>query len=81
MDKIRESKGQRLNWRQACGILGCGRTRFYALVKSGRLPAYRTQGGKRGMWVYDADCRALVERVARVEAVYFPEMKQLPLFV
>ena len=77
MDNIRESRGRKLNWQQACEVLGCRRTRFYALVRSGRLPAYRTQGSKRGMWVYEADCLALVERV---EAVYAPELTQFSLF-
>ena len=77
MSNIAENQGRRLNWRQACDILGCRRTRFYALVRSGRLPAYRTQGSKRGMWVYEADCLALVERV---ETVFAPELTPLSLF-
>ena len=77
MNSIGENRGRRLNWQQACDILGCRRTRFYGLVRSGRLPAYRTQGSKRGMWVYESDCLALVERV---KAVHTPELVQLPLF-
>ena len=52
-------KGRKLNWRQACAILGCGRSHFYEMVNSGTLPAYRI-GGKRGLWVWEADCLALV---------------------
>ena len=58
-----KNKGRRLNWRQACEILGCGKTRFYALIRKGMLPAYRVTGGKRGLWVYEADCNSLVERI------------------
>lgn len=59
------NKGRRLNWRQACEILGCGKTRFYALVRSGSLPAYRLEGSERGLWVYDLDCHALVDCVSQ----------------
>lgn len=54
------NKGRRLNWRQACEILDCGKNRFYALVRSGVLPAYKIQGFERGLWVYESDCRALM---------------------
>ncbi|MGD9661647.1 MAG: hypothetical protein AB7U63_10270 [Porticoccaceae bacterium] len=54
------NKGRRLNWRQACEILGCKKDRFYVLVRSGALPGYRVQGSARGLWVYENDCRALV---------------------
>ena len=59
----KDSKGRRLNWRQACEVLRCTKDYFYTLVKSGRLPAYKVQGRMRGLWVYEADCRALVQRV------------------
>lgn len=55
-----KNKGRRLNWRQACEILGCGKTRFYALIRKGMLPAYRVTGGKRGLWVYESECQGLV---------------------
>ena len=54
------NKGRRLNWQQACEILGCGKNRFYALVSTGALPAYKIMGSKRGLWVYESDCGALV---------------------
>lgn len=56
------AKGKRLNWRQACEIMGCGKTRFYRLVRSGALVAYNLQGAQRGLWVYEHDCRELVQR-------------------
>lgn len=59
----KDSKGRRLNWRQACALLGCGKKQFYRLVQAGKLPAYRMQGRMRGLWVYEADCRALEQRV------------------
>ena len=40
-----ERTEKRLNWRQACAILGCSRSHFYNLVNSGELPAERY--GKR----------------------------------
>ena len=62
-----DGKGRRLNWRQACEVLRCKKDYFYTLVKSGKLPAYRVQGRGRGLWVYEADCWALVQRVAANE--------------
>lgn len=59
-----EDKGRKLNWKQASRILGCGKTHFYDLVNSGQLTAYRSGEGKRGMWVWEADCRALVKPIA-----------------
>lgn len=65
-DVLSESeRGARLNWRQACDILGCGKTRFYAMVRSGLLPAYNVLDGKRGLWVYETDCHSLVKRIGR----------------
>lgn len=58
-----EDKGRKLNWKQASRILGCGKTHFYALVNSGQLTAYRSGAGKRGMWVWEEDCRVLVRPV------------------
>lgn len=62
-----EWRGRRLNWRQACEVLGCGKTRFYRLIEEGRLPAYRLEGGKRDLWVYEADCRRLFRQVENAE--------------
>lgn len=58
-----EWRGRRLNWRQACEVLGCGRTHFFRLVETGQLPAYRLEGARRGLWVYEADCRRLIRPV------------------
>ena len=57
------NRGRKLNWRQACVLIGCGKTQFYALVESGRLPAYRPEGCKRGLWVYEADVTACIRQV------------------
>ena len=62
-ENIQESEGKRLNWRQACEILGCKRTRFYQLVNSGQLRAFRLGVGKRNLWVYKEDCEALINRI------------------
>lgn len=56
-------KGRRLNWRQACEILGCSQAYFYRLVSDGELKAYRTKGKKRGLWVWESDVKELVEEV------------------
>ncbi|MBQ3060457.1 MAG: excisionase family DNA-binding protein [Desulfovibrio sp.] len=65
-DVLSESeRGARLNWRQACDILGCGKDFFYRLVNDGTLPAYRAQGSRRGLWVYETDCHSLVKRIGR----------------
>ena len=63
MEEHRQDKGRRLNWRQACAILGCGKNVFYRMIRSGQLPAYKMQGSERGLWVYEADCRRLVRPV------------------
>lgn len=60
-----EAPGRRLNWRQACRVIGCGKTQFYALVNSGKLPAYRPEGCKRGLWVYEADVAACIKKVGK----------------
>ena len=52
---------KRLNWRQACELLGCGRNRFYELIRKGHLPAYRMVGTKKGLWVYEKDCLTLAK--------------------
>lgn len=56
-----ETKAVRLNWKQACEILGCGKDKFYELIRSGRLPAYRA--GKRGLWVKKEDVERLVNPI------------------
>ena len=52
-----EERGRRLNWRQACALIGCSRSHFYNLVNSGVLPALRL-GKIKGLRVYEADCLA-----------------------
>ena len=68
-----ERKGRRCNWRQACEILCCKKDYFYGLVKSGKLPAYKLQGRGRGLWVYEADCRRLVQRISALEKASGPD--------
>lgn len=60
-----EKGNRKLNWRQACDVIGCSRNRFYNLVRNGFLPAYRLRGVKKGLWVYEKDCIALVEKIAK----------------
>lgn len=54
---------RRLNWQQACAILGCGKSYFYNLVATGQLTGYRV--GQRGLWVYEDDCKRLLRSTAR----------------
>lgn len=49
---------ERLNWKQACEVLGCGKTKLYALIRNGKLPSYRV--GARGMYVLRTDCKRLM---------------------
>jgi excisionase family DNA binding protein len=53
----------KLNSQQACAVLGCKKSWFYALVKNGVLTAYRVGDAKRGMWVWESDCLALIDSV------------------
>ena len=55
-----KNKGRRLNWQQAFEKLGCGKTKFYALVNLGKLSAYWMIWKKRGFWVYESDCASLI---------------------
>ena len=54
-------EGRRLNWKQARGMLGCGKTKFYDLVNSGELKALRV--GKRGLIIYEKDVLACLKPV------------------
>lgn len=58
MEKV-EEKGRKLDWREACALLGCKKSHFYNLVNSGILPAIRI-GRIKGLRVYEADCLAYV---------------------
>lgn len=61
-----EHAEKRLNWQQACKVLGCSKTQFYRLVNSGQLTAFRM--GRRGLWVRETDCRNLLQPIT-----YCPE--------
>lgn len=63
-----DARGKRLNWRQACELLGCKKSFFYALVRDGRLPAYRLDGCKRSLWVYEEDCLRLQNQIPQTES-------------
>ncbi len=50
-----EAMGRKLTCTEACILLGCRKSHFYNLVKTGVLPAHR-HGKLRGIWVYERDC-------------------------
>ena len=52
---------KRLNWQQACRLLGCSKSHFYNLVNSGELPAERS-GRVRGTRVKKEDCERYLRR-------------------
>lgn len=58
------AEDRKLGWREACKFLRCGKTLFYELVRNGTLTAYKLQGGRKGLWVYEKDCAALLEKIA-----------------
>lgn len=62
----KEHAEKRLNWQQACKLLGCSKSQFYRLVNNGELPAYRL--GRRHLWVRETDCRKLLQPIS-----YCPE--------
>ena len=49
----------RLNWQQACEMLGCSKAQLYRLVKGKRLPVYGA--GKRCRWYLRTDLKLLLE--------------------
>lgn len=51
---------ERLNWKQACEVLGCGKSTLYRLVREGKLPARGV--GKRGRWYLRSDCEKLLKK-------------------
>lgn len=55
------NEGKRLNWKQACEILGCSKSQFYRLINRGQLRGFRI--GKRNLWVYEKDCLKFLEQV------------------
>ena len=49
----------RLNWQQACEILGCSKAQLYRLVKEKKIPVYGT--GKRYRWYLRTDLKLFLE--------------------
>ena len=50
---------RRLNWRQACFVLHCGRTKFFDLIQKGAL---KWEGvGVYGHYVWESDCVKLLQ--------------------
>lgn len=55
---VRDKNDRRLNWRQACYVLHCGRTKFFDLIANGTL---KWEGvGVRGHYVWESDCVKLL---------------------
>jgi excisionase family DNA binding protein len=54
-------KEKKLNWLQACKLLGCSKSHFYRLVNSGDLPAVRF-GTSRGTLVKKSDCERYLRK-------------------
>lgn len=52
---------ERLNWQQACRILGCSKPHFYRLVNSGELPSER-YGRVKGVTVKKSDCEQYLQQ-------------------
>lgn len=48
----------RLNWQQACEILGCSKTHLYRLVREKKLMAYGV--GKRSRYFLRSECEKLL---------------------
>lgn len=52
---------ERLNWREACEVLGCSKSTLYRLVANGQLRAFGV--GSRGRWYSRTECeRFMLER-------------------
>jgi len=47
---------ERLNWQQACKLLGCCKSQFYRLVNTGALPSAERSGRIKGVTVEKEDC-------------------------
>ncbi len=52
--------GDRLNWRQACAVLGCKKTTLYKLVDTGHIKAYGV--GSRFRWYSKKECLEYLEK-------------------
>lgn len=50
----------RLNWQQACTVLGCKKSTLYKLVDDGAIGAYGA--GARFRWYSRAECLAHVRK-------------------
>lgn len=51
---------ERLNWKQACEVLGCGKSTLYRLVREGKILSYGV--GKRGLWFRRNDCEKILRQ-------------------
>lgn len=51
---------ERLNWKQACALLGCGRSYFYILLHKGYIPYIRV-GKRKGIQVLKGDIMLFLE--------------------
>ena len=49
---------ERLNWREACEVLGCSKSTLYRLVANGQLRAFGV--GSRGRWYSRTECERFV---------------------
>lgn len=49
---------ERLNWREACEVLGCSKSTLYRLVANGQLRAFGV--GSRGRWYSRRECEELL---------------------
>lgn len=64
----------RLNWQQACEVLGCSKSLIYRLVKEGNIPMYGV--GKLFRWFSRADCEKLLHGNNSVSREPVPAEKQ-----
>ena len=55
----------RINWRQACLLLGCAKSTFFRLVKDGAIPAYGL--AERGRFFLKSDCKAYLSNKKRTK--------------
>ncbi len=53
----------RLNWQQACTVLGCSKTTLYKLVREKLLKSYGT--GARYRWFSRGECVEYIETVQK----------------
>lgn len=49
----------RITWKEACEILGCGKTFLYTLVYEGKIPAYGL--GRRNRFFLRSECEKLLK--------------------